>query len=419
MKKLLFPSIFCLLFSFSYAQVTLSPAKPGFTEEVTLTYRADEGNAALKDCACEVYAHTGIINEQSASERDWKKVVSNWGENLPKLKLTRTTDNVYELKFRITELYAIPPAGNLTALAFVFRNADGSKVGKTKDGNDIYYYFKQATFLRNPETLPVTMARAPEWAKHANIYEVNVRQYTQEGTLKAFEAHLPRLKAMGVNMLWFMPIQPIGKEKRKGPLGSYYSIQDYTAVNPEFGTMDDFKRVVQKCHGMGIKVILDWVGNHSAWDNAWAKDHPAWYMRDSVNQIVSPFDWTDVAKLNYDHYYMRRAMIDAMTFWVREVDIDGFRCDVAGEVAVDFWEDAREKLDAIKPMWMIAENADQHWLMNKAFNANYGWPFHHLMNTIAKGTERADAIYAHLEDIEKKVSEGLLSDAIHHESRRK
>ena len=406
MKK--FFALLCfqfLLFSVQ-AQISLSPEKPGFTEEVTLTYNADEGNAALKDCGCDIYAHTGLITAESNHAGDWKKVVSDWGQNLEKLKLEKKGDNTYQLRFNISELYGVPPAGNVFALAFVFRNSDGSKVGKAQGEHDLFHYFKKPGFRTPPTTLSESKTLRPAWANAATIYEVNIRQYTPEGTINAFAEHLPRLREMGIDILWFMPVQPIGEKKRKGTLGSYYSIQDYTAINPEFGTMDDFKKLVNTCHGMGFKVVLDWVANHSAHDNPWTEQHPNWYNRDESGEIIAPYDWTDVADLNYDMYYMREAMTDAMLFWLEEVNIDGFRCDVAGEVPLDFWEDTRAKLDKVKPIWMIAENADQTFLMNNAFNANYGWPFHHLMNEIAKGQAPAHEIYHYFEEIKKHYPAG-------------
>jgi glycosidase len=383
------------------AQVYLSPEKPGFTEEVTLTYKADEGNQGLKDYSGDLYVHTGLITDQSAHGGDWKYLVADWGQNKEQLKLRKSADNTWILKFRISELYGIPPAGNVTALAFVFRSADGSKVGKAAGDADIYYYLKEPTFAKPVEVALQSSTPEPDWTRSANIYEVNVRQYTKEGTINAFVSHLPRLRSMGVNILWFMPIQPIGVKNRKGSLGSYYSIRDYTAVNPEFGTMEDFKRLVAKAHGMGFRVILDWVANHSSWDTEWIEKHPDWYARDSKGEIIAPYDWTDVAKLNYQQHYMREAMIQAMMYWVREADIDGFRCDVAGEVPLDFWEEARRRIESIKPVWMIAEDADKLQLMNKAFNANYAWPFHHLMNEIAKGKKPASAV---TEQIEKELA---------------
>jgi glycosidase len=239
----------------------------------------------------------------------------------------------------------------------------------------------------------VGQANFPDWSKNAVMYEVNVRQYTPEGTFKAFETHLPRLKEMGVDILWLMPIYPISEKNRKGKLGSYYSIRDYKATNPEFGTIADFKALVKKAHEMGFKVMLDWVGNHTGWDNQWIVDHKDWYTQDSLGNVIPPNpDWSDVADLNYDNERMRRGMLDALKFWVKDVSIDGYRCDYAGGVPTDFWEAARLALDSIKPVLMLAENEDQMDLLNKAFNLNYGWTFHHLMNAVAQGKRTAQAM---------------------------
>jgi glycosidase len=238
----------------------------------------------------------------------------------------------------------------------------------------------------------------PSWAINANIYEVNVRQYTPEGTLQAFATHLPRLKEMGVDILWFMPVQPIGKEKRKGSMGSYYSISDYVAINPEFGTMDDFKAVVKQAHDLGMYVILDWVANHTAFDHVWAKEHPDWYIRqaDTIRHAYDndgkPTDWYDVADLNYDNAGMRQAMIESMQFWLREADIDGFRCDVAGFVPTDFWGAARKALDEVKPVFMLSEWEYEPEHFNVCFNMNYGWHFHHILNELAAGKKNAASI---------------------------
>ena len=246
---------------------------------------------------------------------------------------------------------------------------------------------------KSVQTTSVGLANYPDWSKNAVMYEVNVRQYTPEGTFKAFETHLARLKEMGVDILWFMPIYPISEKNRKGGLGSYYSIRDYKATNPEFGTMDDFKALVTQAHQMGFKVMLDWVGNHSGWDNQWIVDHKDWYTQDSLGNVIPPNpDWHDVADLNYDNKGLRHAMLDAMKFWVKDVNIDGYRCDYAGGVPSDFWETARKALDSIKPVFMLAENQDQMDLMNKAFNINYGWSFHHMMNDVAQGKKTAQSI---------------------------
>jgi glycosidase len=235
------------------------------------------------------------------------------------------------------------------------------------------------------------------WAKNANIYEVNIRQFTPEGTITAFEKHLPRLRKMGVKILWLMPVQPIGAKNRKGTLGSYYSIRDYTAVNPEFGTMTDFKRMVRTAQGMGFKVILDWVANHTAWDHPWVTAHPEWYKRNAAGEVVSyNFDngreieyWTDVVGLDYKQDALWPAMIDAMKFWVREAGIDGFRCDVAMLMPEPFWARARAELDAIKPMFMLAEAAEPG-LHTRAFDATYHWKLQELLVEIAQGKKTGD-----------------------------
>ena len=189
----------------------------------------------------------------------------------------------------------------------------------------------------------------PEWSKKSVIYEVNVRQYTPEGTFAAFEKHLPELKALGVDILWLMPINPIGKLNRKGFLGSYYSVSDYKAVNPEFGTLADFKRLVQKIHNMNMHIIIDWVANHTAWDNVWLKDHRDFFTKDSYGNLVAPVaDWADVVDLNYDNKELWNYMIDAMAYWIKECDIDGFRCDVAAMIPTEFWLEAYPRLSKIK-----------------------------------------------------------------------
>lgn len=241
--------------------------------------------------------------------------------------------------------------------------------------------------------------KAPEqtsvgnWYDDATIYEVNVRQYTPEGTFNAFAEHLPRLKKLGVEILWIMPVHPISEKNRKGSLGSYYAVADYKGINPEFGTMDDFKALVKKCHDMDMKVIIDWVANHTGWDNPWIFEHPEWYTKDSTGAIIPPNpDWADIADLNFDVPEMRRAMIDAMDFWLEEANIDGFRCDVAWGVPADFWDDARASFDSIKPVFMLAEDEDHPGFLNYAFQSNYAWHLHHIMNKVAKGESSAKEI---------------------------
>ena len=245
----------------------------------------------------------------------------------------------------------------------------------------------------NETTEPVVTVSGEhaDWVYDATIYEVNVRQYTTEGTFSAFEQHIPRLQELGVDILWFMPIQTIGEVERKGTLGSYYSIQNYTEVNGEFGTLQDFKSVVDKAHASGMKVILDWVANHTSRDAVWLENED-WYVTDSDGKIVAPYDWSDVAKLNYNNEDMRDAMVQSMLWWVHETDIDGFRCDVANEVPTDFWLRVTDSLKAIKPdIFMLAE-AEEPELNNKIFDAYYAWDFHHKMNIVAKGEGNVDSL---------------------------
>lgn len=226
----------------------------------------------------------------------------------------------------------------------------------------------------------------PEWSKNATIYEVNVRQFTKEGTFKAFENHLPRLKAMGIDIIWLMPIHPIGNEKRKGTLGSEYSVKDYYGVNPEYGTKEDFKHLVDKIHSMGMHVILDWVANHSAWDNPLAKEHPDWYSKTPEGnfQPTPWYDWGDIIDFDYDNPELRKYMTDVMKYWVKEFSIDGYRCDVAGFIPVDFWDNVRFELDQIKPVFMLAEWESRD-LQKKAFDMTYAWTLWDKMHNATVG----------------------------------
>ena len=241
------------------------------------------------------------------------------------------------------------------------------------------------------------------WARNANIYEVNIRQFTKEGTIKAFSTHLPRLKKMGVDILWIMPVQPIGEKNRKGSLGSYYAVRDYTAVNPAFGTMDDFKAMVDQAHKLGMRVILDWVANHTAWDNVWVAQHNDWYKKNAKGEVFpvtfgepgSVEYWTDVIALDYTKPALWKAMTDAMSFWVRETGIDGFRCDVAGLVPVAFWNQARKELDKIKPVFMLAEWAEPE-LHEQAFDMTYDWTLADIFKKVGKGKADARDITAYI-----------------------
>ncbi len=257
---------------------------------------------------------------------------------------------------------------------------------------------KQEAKTKSTETKVATTSNVahPGWSKNANIYEVNLRQFSPEGNLKAFMKQLPRLKNMGVEILWIMPVQPIGLKNRKGELGSYYSVKDYRAINPEFGTMQDFKNMVKLAHDLDMKVIIDWVANHTAWDHAWQSEHPEYYALDSTGQNFGPFDWSDVVQLDYENKDLWPVMTSELEFWVREADIDGFRCDVAGMVPTPFWNQARAALDKIKPVFMLAE-AEEADLLVDAFDMDYGWHFHHLSNKIASGDTTADVVARYFE----------------------
>ncbi|UOB18789.1 alpha-amylase family glycosyl hydrolase [Abyssalbus ytuae] len=249
----------------------------------------------------------------------------------------------------------------------------------------------------------------------AVIYEANIRQYSEDGTFDSFTADMPKLKELGVKIIWLMPVHPISVEKRKAKgdlfvsdienpeerkkyLGSYYSVADYKKVNPEFGTMEDFDELIAAAHENGIYVILDWVPNHTGWDHPWIKEHPDYYTQDEKGNIVDPIDpstgeswgWTDVADLNYDNQEMRKAMIGEMAFWLKEHKVDGFRCDVAHGVPADFWSYATRELNQIKPVFMLAE-AESAELMKNGFDMQYAWEAHHIMNDIAKGEKTVSA----------------------------
>jgi alpha-amylase len=221
-----------------------------------------------------------------------------------------------------------------------------------------------------------------DWTYDTNIYEVNLRQYTTEGTFHAFSGSLPRLRDMGVEVLWFMPVTPISLLKRKGTLGSYYACADYTSTNPEFGTMEAFKTLVRQAHGYGFKVIIDWVANHTGWDHCWTREHPDYYVKDAQGNFTERNGWDDVIDLNYDNPFLRQAVIEAMQYWVNVCEIDGFRCDMAHLVPLDFWIQARTALDSIKKLFWLAECevADYH----QAFDATYTWRWMHKTEEFAR-----------------------------------
>jgi len=221
------------------------------------------------------------------------------------------------------------------------------------------------------------------WAAGTNIYEVNTRQYTAEGTFHAFMQHLPRLKDMGVEVLWLMPITPISTQKRLGTLGSYYACSSYTTINPEYGTMDDFKLLVNYAHELGFKIIIDWVANHTGWNHHWVTEHPDWYVKDEQGNFTEKNGWQDVIDLNFEVNEMRTAMIGTMKFWVSACGIDGFRCDMAHLVPLDFWKEARIQCDAVKPLFWLAECEAVEY--HDVFDVTYAWQWMHLTENFFRG----------------------------------
>lgn len=240
----------------------------------------------------------------------------------------------------------------------------------------------------------VTELHSPEWTKNLSIYELNIRQFSQEGTFKAVEHRLDELKKMNVGIIWLMPINPIGEKNRKGSLGSYYAVKDYFDVNPEFGTKKDFKDLVDAIHAKGMFVIVDWVANHTAWDNVLVETNPEFYTKNKKGEFVPPVeDWSDVIDLNYENKELWAYKIKALKYWVSDFDIDGYRCDVASMVPTPFWDAARVALDSLKPVFMLAEaEMEEHHV--KAFDMSYGWEMHHYFNEIAKGNKSAKDLVA-------------------------
>jgi glycosidase len=240
---------------------------------------------------------------------------------------------------------------------------------------------------------PLVQIDNADWTRDAVLYQLNTRQFTPEGTFAAAQKHLPRLADMGVDIIWLMPIHPIGELNRKGSLGSPYAVRDYRAVNPEFGTEADFRAFVDEAHRLGLKVILDWVANHSAFDNPLTESHPEWYTRSPEGALMSPVgtDWSDVADLDFSQPGLRQYMTESLVYWVREYGIDGYRADVAGYVPLDFWETARAELDAVKPVFLLAEWEERD-LHARAFDATYAWKWKEAIQRLVKDGSGAGAI---------------------------
>lgn len=250
----------------------------------------------------------------------------------------------------------------------------------------ITFCFSHSLFANDTATVQAH----PKWIMQGNIYEVNIRQYTPEGTFKAFAKHLDRLHNMGVQTLWFMPINPISKVDRKGSLGSYYAVANYTAINPEFGTMTDWINLVNECHAKGFKVIIDWVPNHTGADHYWLQTHPDFYVKDSTGKAAIAADWVDTRKLNYDNRELCDTMIAQMKYWITQTGIDGFRCDVADGLPDKFWKECIAELKKTKNIFMLAES-DKPAMNADGFDATYTWNDFSTFKQIAKGTLKASA----------------------------
>src|SRR6201990_1601790 len=239
----------------------------------------------------------------------------------------------------------------------------------------LLFVLTSAAFAQTPRDVSKSAARAgtPVWVRDGVISEIYPRDFSEKGNFDGVTAELDRLKNLGVNILWLMPIHPIGQEKKKGPIGSPYAVRDYYAVNPDYGAAADLKRLVSEAHRRGMKVIIDVVANHTSWDSVMMKT-PEFYVRDASGKITFPHDWSDVAELNYDNPRLRGYMIDMLKFWLRDFDLDGFRCDVSAEVPTDFWEQARVELNKVKTdIVMLAESAKPE-LLASAFDLDYSWP---------------------------------------------
>jgi cyclomaltodextrinase len=237
----------------------------------------------------------------------------------------------------------------------------------------------------------VTSRAVRPWIRDAVIYEIFPRAFSPEGNFNGITAKLDSLKDLGVTILWLMPIHQIGQEKKKGSIGSPYAVRDYYSINPDYGTKEDLHRLITEAHKRRLRIIIDIVANHTSWDSVLMKT-PEFYKHDAQGKIIWPYDWTDVAWLNYGNARLRDYMIEMLKYWIRDFDLDGFRCDAAGEVPVDFWERARTELEKIKPEIVMLAEASKPDLMVKAFDLDYAWPLHSILTAVLMGSSPATAI---------------------------
>lgn len=258
-------------------------------------------------------------------------------------------------------------------------------------------------FAQQPNARP-----SVDWVKSGVIYEVNPRTFSPSGDFRGIEAQLPRLQKLGVTVLWLMPIHPPGQLKKKGSIGSPYAVRDYYGINPDYGSADDLKRLVRAAHAHGLRIIIDIVANHTAWDSVLMK-HPEYYKHDAGGNVISPVpDWADVAALNYANPELRKYMLDMLKYWLRDFDLDGFRCDVASMVPVDFWEDARRQLEEIKPNIIMIAEAHEPQLLVKAFDLDYAWPFHSTLTDVFEHGAPATALRAEWDQVRMHYPKGAM-----------
>ncbi len=263
-------------------------------------------------------------------------------------------------------------------------------------------------FAQEKTALASQPARSsPVWLKAGVIYQVFPRSFSQEGTLNGVTKRLDELHGLGVNILWLMPIHPDGQLKKKGTLGSAYAVRDYYAIDPALGSKEDLRHLVQQAHQRQMKVIIDMVANHTAWDSVMMA-HPEFYRKDKQGQITSPYDWTDVAALDYSNPKLRDYMMDMLVYWIKEFDLDGYRCDAAGEIPTDFWEAARVRLDAIKPDIMMLAEASKPELLRSAFDIDYSWPLLSTLNEVVMNGEPASAVRTTIEQQRLLFPKGAL-----------
>ncbi|HKE60007.1 MAG TPA: alpha-amylase family glycosyl hydrolase [Pyrinomonadaceae bacterium] len=266
------------------------------------------------------------------------------------------------------------------------------------------------SFHQAPRDVSQLTARpVRDWVQDGVVYEVFPRAFSQGGNFDGITAQLDRLKDLGVTIVWLMPIHPIGQERKKGTIGSPYAVRDYYGINPDYGNKEDLKRLVSEAHRRGLKVIIDIVANHTSWDSVLIKNHPEWFKRDSQGQITYPHDWVDVAALDYSNAGLRDYMIEMLRYWLREFDLDGFRCDVAGDVPTDFWEKARVELEKVKPDIMMLAEAHKAELSVKAFDLGYSWPLHSSLTEVLQGKKPASELRRDWEAEVKEWPRGSLN----------